>query len=258
MNTFLIKKAFFDGWDNLIGMVVQNLGYMGILMLALLALSLPEGMGLLSFLLVMGASFLLSCYTAGVDSVAYGYARYERTGWNGFKRGISTSMRHVVLDWVLNCLLSALYLFVMPFYAAYRNFFSLIILVVLFWFSVFLMIARQLYWPLHYIMEGDRPTKTLKKCFIIMFDNMGRTLFMTLYSLVCLAISLFTVGLLPGSAGIELLHQDFTKLIMLKYDYLEQHPGSDRKHLPWVDLLYDDNESIGPRSFKSMIFPWKY
>jgi hypothetical protein len=32
MTGFFIKKAFFDGWDNLISMVVHNLGFLLILL----------------------------------------------------------------------------------------------------------------------------------------------------------------------------------------------------------------------------------
>ena len=32
MTGFFIKKAFFDGWDNLISLVVLNLGYLVVLL----------------------------------------------------------------------------------------------------------------------------------------------------------------------------------------------------------------------------------
>ncbi|MCI6673164.1 MAG: hypothetical protein SPL79_03875 [Sphaerochaetaceae bacterium] len=257
MNGFLIKKSFFDGWDNLIGMVLQNLGYMGLAVLFLLVFSMPQGLEPVMVLALIALAFLKSLYAAGVNGMAYSYARYERIGWAGFKRSVSTSMRHVVLDWLLTMLVVALFTVVMPFYVSYRNLVGFFITVILFWIGLGLVLATQLYWGLHFTMEGDRPTKTLKKCFIIMFDNMGKMVFLSLFTLVDIIISIATVGLIPGMGGIDLLHQDFVKLIMLKYDYLEKHPDADRKHLPWTDLLYDDRESIGPRSLKGMIFPWK-
>ena len=66
-----------------------------------------------------------------------------------------------------------------------------------------------------------------------------------------------TMGLVPGVAGMSLAGQDAVKLLMLKYDYIEDNPDCDRKHLPWADILFDEEEKIGPRSFKNMIFPWK-
>ena len=38
---------------------------------------------------------------------------------------------------------------------------------------------------------------------------------------------------------------------------INQNPDADRKHLPWADILFDEEEKVGPRSFKNMIFPWK-
>ena len=55
----------------------------------------------------------------------------------------------------------------------------------------------------------------------------------------------------------NLASHDAVKLIMLKYDYLEENPDVDRKHLPWEDILFDEKEKVGPRTFRNMIFPWK-
>jgi len=45
--------------------------------------------------------------------------------------------------------------------------------------------------------------------------------------------------------------------MMYKYDYLEAEADADRKHIPWDELLYEERESVGNRSLKNMIFPWK-
>ena len=65
------------------------------------------------------------------------------------------------------------------------------------------------------------------------------------------------MGLVPGVAGMNLASHDAIRLLMLKYDWLEENPDADRRHLPWADILYDEEEKVGPRSFKNMIFPWK-
>ena len=39
---FFIKKAFFDGWDNLIGMVIHNLGFLLVMLALMGGLSLGE------------------------------------------------------------------------------------------------------------------------------------------------------------------------------------------------------------------------
>ncbi|MCH3906861.1 MAG: hypothetical protein LKE39_04600 [Sphaerochaeta sp.] len=294
---FFIKKVFWDGWDNLLGLVLQNLLYMVVLFALLGCLSLGAagtenasatttekatpttvvasqvekanetvkqseagqagpyfGLSVVLLCLVAG---LFAFLQAGTGAMNHAYARYERVGWAGFKRGIRTSWRHALLYWLVVLFLAALIGFVMPFYLSYGNMFGLVITVILFWVAVAFSLAIMYYYPLHFMMEGDRPLKTLKKCFIFVADNTGVSLFCALDIIVQAVISVFTVGLIPGTGGIQLTGMVAGKLLMKKYDYLEANPGADRKHLPWADLLYEENESIGPRSLKGMIFPWK-
>ena len=70
-------------------------------------------------------------------------------------------------------------------------------------------------------------------------------------------MSVFTMGIIPGITGMQLAAEDAIRLMMMKYDYLEENPEADRKHIPWEDILYDEKEKVGPRSLKNMIFPWK-
>jgi hypothetical protein len=64
-------------------------------------------------------------------------------------------------------------------------------------------------------------------------------------------------GLAPGVGGLLLGQSVALKLLMYKYDWLEENPEGDRKHVPWDELLYEERESVGHRSLKGMIFPWK-
>ncbi len=65
------------------------------------------------------------------------------------------------------------------------------------------------------------------------------------------------MGLVPGICGIMLSGQDMMKLLMKKYDWLEENPNKTKKDLNWDELLQEEKDTIGPRSLKSMIFPWK-
>jgi hypothetical protein len=42
---------------------------------------------------------------------------------------------------------------------------------------------------------------------------------------------------------------------MVKYDYLEEH--GQAKSIPWEELLEDEEDKMGRRSLRGMIFPWK-
>ena len=74
-------------------------------------------------------------------------------------------------------------------------------------------------------------------------------------------LSVFLAFLIPGLAGIALAQTNAFRLRLYKYDWLEQHtdltPKEARKHIPGGELIAEDRETLGPRSFKSFIFPWK-
>ena len=122
--------------------------------------------------------------------------------------------------------------------------------------GVFWLLASQYYLPLTLRM-GDPVRKVLKKCFIMLLDNPGFTFFMMLWSAVILACSIATALILPGISGLLFWHQDAFKLRLYKYDWLEEEKGRKSSDVPWEALFREDKDAIGPRSLKSMIFPWK-
>ena len=96
---FFIKKAFFDGWDNLISMVVHNLGYLVLLFAFFGVLSLVPS-NLPFFLVIILGTGLLSFYTAGASSASWAYA-LPAPGWSDFKRGFDfLAPRSALLDTV--------------------------------------------------------------------------------------------------------------------------------------------------------------
>jgi len=257
MTGFFIKKAFFDGWDNLISMVVHNLGFLLILLAFMGSMSLMETNGLLAAFAMVLSIGLFAFFTAGASASAWAYSKYERLGWEGFKHGIRDSWRHSLFYWLLTALDLSLILFVVPFYLSYGNVVGTLLSVILFWLFMGLSFALLYYWALFRSMPGDRPIKTLKKSFLIVFDNLPFTLFFAVYQLINLALSALLAGLAPGVTGMLLASSDAIKLMMYKYDYLEAEADADRKHIPWDELLYEERESVGNRSLKNMIFPWK-
>lgn len=255
---FFIKKAFFDGWDNLIGLVLQNLIYI-VLFGCFLATTylIDVSLGLFYALIILIA-FIVCIFVGGTSSVVYGYSNYEKETWEPFGRGIRRNIRHSLLFFFIVLVLFFIATFVIPFYISMQNTVGLILAVVLLWVFIALSMALVYYFPLMNLLPGDRPLKTLKKCFIILGDNIGFSVFFLIYNVIVVALSIGTMGLIPGVGGYMLASQDAMKLLMLKYDYLEEHPDANRRKLPWYDLLFDERDKVGPRSFKSMIFPWKY
>lgn len=255
---FFIKKAFFDGWDNLIGMILQNLIYI-VLLGCILASFLLVDISTVLFFVVFLALMLLTCiFFGGTSSTVFGYSNYQKETWEPFGKGIRRNLGHSILFFFVCAAIFFVVTVVIPFYAAIGNMIGTVVIVVLFWVVIVALLALPYYFPLMNLLPGDRPFKTLKKCFIILGDNIGFSFFFLLYNTVIVALSVCTMGLIPGVCGYMLASQDAMKLLMFKYDYLEFHPDANRRKIPWFDLLYDEKEKVGPRSLRSMIFPWKY
>ncbi len=254
---FFIKKAFFDGWDNLLGIVVQNLIYIVLLLCAIGSFMLANVSIALSIVLLAVVILAFSIALGGTAQVVKNYSEYKRETWSAFAQGIKNNIGHSLLFFGIVLFLVLLATFILPFYLAMNNMLSILLAVVLMWVAVIVLLALPYYFPLMNLLPGDKPFKTFKKCFIIVSDNMLFTFFYLIYNVFVVGISIFVMGIMPGVAGYMLGAEDAIKLIMYKYDYMEEHPDCDRHRIPWDEILYDEKEKVGPRSFKSMIFPWK-
>lgn len=255
---FFIKKAFFDGWDNLLGLVLQNLIYMVAFLGFIGALALIDTHTLLSLVLLVIVLFVTCILFGGTSETVRGYSNYEKETWEPFAKGIKRNIGHSIVFAVISLLIVFVLGFVMPFYLSMGHPVGLIIGIILFWVSAVFLFALPYYFPLMNLLPGDRPKKTLKKCFIIFSDNLLFSLFFFIYNIIVVALSIVTVGIMPGVGGYMLASQDAMKLLMFKYDWLEENPDEKGKNAPWAELLYEEKEKIGPRTLKSMIFPWKY
>ncbi len=262
MKGFFIKKAFFDGWDNLIGMVVMNIIYIALFFLGVSVVLLILSGQLLFIFALLAILFVSSLYSGAVSGAVYGYSSYKTDTWADLKAGFSRYFRHSLVTFVFSVFIISLVLDILLFtyvfdFGSAGKIIKVILICLLIWTLIFYVLCLPYFFALSSYLPGDRPLKTLKKCFIIVGDNMGFTLFFFLYNIVCFVLTCLTVGLVPGVAGMNLASHDAVRLLMLKYDYLEDNPEADRKHIPWAEILYDEEDKIGPRSFKSMIFPWK-
>ncbi len=151
-------------------------------------------------------------------------------------------------------------LVIIPFYLRLGNLFGLFISALLFWGVLITLIAMQWFMPLRSQLK-DPLMKSIKKCFLLFFDNPGFSIGMFLNTLVLIALSVFLVGLVPGFMGLLVQWNVALKLRMYKYDWIEEHPEVPVKevknHINWYDLLEYDRDTIGPRTLKNFIFPWK-
>ena len=62
-------------------------------------------------------------------------------------------------------------------------------------------------------------------------------------------------------SGITIGNTNALRILLYKYDYLEEHPElrtkKERRCIPWNELIREDKEILGPRKLRSFLFPWK-
>jgi hypothetical protein len=253
---FLIKKAFFDMWDNMFRILLMNLGYILVFaiffLLAPLFTSVPPLF--ISTLIVGIAAFAL--YTGVVSKMCAEIADYKQPGFADIPR----FLRESYASSLLLALALAAYVFVVSvafqFYGGLKSLAGPLAVALLFWVTVGWVFASQYFFPIQSRLDR-KFRKIFRKTFLIFFDNPGFSIGLFLCSLIVLVASLFTALLLPGLSSILLFWNAAFKLRLYKYDWLEQNPGASKKRIPWDALLVDDRERVGKRTLKGMIFPWK-
>ena len=78
---FLIKKVFFDIWDNLLMLVLLSLGFVAPLGLVFLSGFIGEANPAISVILLILAVLAFSMYSLGVNGVVLGYSNYKKGGF---------------------------------------------------------------------------------------------------------------------------------------------------------------------------------
>jgi len=252
---FTIKKWFFDMWDNLLHIVACNLA----MDLGLAIHLVPGGLGLpaIAGWVVAGLSILVFYVVLGTSNgITWKISKGEPFEWAGvkdsFKRGLVPSL---VLAF-LHVAIVMLSVFAWNFYASMDHFIGLVLAALIFWALVFWFMTVIWYMPFNAQMETS-VKRILRKSFLVALGNPLYSIAILIGSVLILAISIFTFTMLPGVAGMLLWHQTALKLRLYKYDWLEAHPGTPNKAIPWGELLAGENERVGKRTLKGLIFPWK-
>jgi len=253
---FFIKKSFFDGWDNLFSLVLCNLVHIALIVLfILLPISCGAGQTLTMVLVAIGV-VLMSIWQSVCTFAMTEVSDYQSVGFKATFAYLRKAWKPGLwMGLVAVALLYSLF-FGIPFYFAQKSPVGIFAGVMLFWFSLGVLLASQYYLALVARLGGGFK-KNMKKAFILTFDNIGFSFILLLCNLVCAIVSVFSFFLAPGFAGIALGCADALKLRLKKYDWLEANSSSDRRHIPWDEILEEEKELVGKRSLKGMIFPWK-
>lgn len=281
MILFLLKKNFFDGWENIINLIFPNLicdifvlaiyfGYrffrfpFSILSLVIIFLGI-------SLLVVASGAFGKNALSIAGFETAH-LSTYFKNLWSAFKDYFKFGM--IVALIVLSAVTG------IPFYIGINGFVGFMLAAILFLFILTLVLGLQWFIPLKEILKLNFK-KTFKKCFVILFDNFAFSIFMFCYVwwpyIICflvlnlksalqgnpgiLGICVALGFLLPGWSGIVLSYVNALRLRLYKYDWLDQHAdlknAKERKNIPWEALLREDSMALGKKSLRSIIAPWK-
>jgi hypothetical protein len=253
---FLIKKTFFDLWDNLFRVVLVNLGFLISAGIIFLVLPLLEFNAVLSMVFLLAGIVWCFIYLNAAARCLKNISDYGAFGFADFFHSIKPAIPAGVVMGVIVFIIWLLISIVMPFYFALDSVLGVFLAAVIFWTLVVGILALQFY-PTIAARLDQNIFKAIKKCFLIFFDNGGFCFFSLIHNLVLGALSVFLALLMPGPAGILLYMDEALRLRLMKYDWLELNPNENRRKIPWDALLIDERDRTGTRSFKNFIFPWK-
>jgi hypothetical protein len=259
---FVIKKTFYDFWDNLHRVVLINLGFIVSLGVPVFLAPLLESLPPLFWMILLGGVLWCFVYLAAAalslgavsDYGAFGFGDFFRNLKAGWPAGLVLGFLAMVL-WVLAAA-------AFPFYLGMKSPAGLFLAALIFWILAAAVLSFQFYFPLRARLDKNL-IGALKKCVLIFFDNPGFWVCVFFCGLIILGASVFLALLLPGPAGILLFLDEALRLRLLKYDWLDAHPaetsgrGRKGRRIPWDEILAVERERTGSRSLKNLMFPWR-
>jgi hypothetical protein len=271
---FLIKKSFFDLWDNLLRIILINLGFTVFLGVPVFLPGLLEAVPPLSLLVFFAGTLWCFVYLAAAALSLRAVSDYGTFGPGDFLRNLKAGWPAGVFMGTLFFLIQLVIRVVIPFYLGMNSPLGLLLTALIFWTLVICGLSLQFFFAVRARLD-TKLFKVLKKCFIILFDNPGFCIFLCVFHLAVLGIffllsflvplvlgpAMFLAFLVPGPAGLLLSLDEALRLRLLKYDWLEANPQAaeerGRRKIPWDAILIDEREKTGTRSLKNFIFPWK-
>lgn len=260
MIRLFLRKAFYSGWDNLLVLLSFNVIIIAVSVGSLFILSLLPAIPILAFLLTLAIVLALGILFMTISFIMAKIADYKTFHLKDISLGFTDGWKHGIAYGLLAYAVGTIALVTIPFYFSLASLPGFALASLMFWVLVIFLLSFQWFLPIRSRLENNF-LKALKKCFIIFFDNPGISLLLALHTLILILLSIIPIMMMPGISGIILAQNEAFRLLMLKYDWLEKQPEADfkkaKKNIPWDELLEDDDETVGHRSFRSFIFPWK-
>jgi len=256
---FLIRKNFYDLWDNMFRIILLNLGFIA-------SLSIPvfiPGIIPVQFvsIVVFSAGVFWCCiYLCAAALSVKKISDYGSFVFADFLANLKAGLPSGIAIGLIGFVIYLIARVTIPFYLEMNSLIGVLLAVIIFWAFVLALVSFQFFFAVRARLD-IKISKIVKKCFIIFFDNTGFAIFVLLHSLATFVLSLFLAFLIPGPAGILLFLDQALRLRLMKYDWLEANPDTEntrkRRVIPWDAILIAEREKTGTRSLRNFIFPWK-
>ena len=253
---FLLKKTFFDLWDNILKIILINLGFIVSFSFPVFIPALLVKIPVLSICAMIIGIFWCTVYPSAAALSLKTISDYGSFGFIDFFKNLKTAWpaglvlgSFVFLGYILIAV-------AIPFYINMSSMTGLLLGAVIFWTLIAAILTFQFFLAIRARLDFNI-VKIIKKCFIISFDNPMFCVFSLFHNLLVSVLSIPMAFLFPGPAGILLFLDEGLRLRLLKYDWLEANPDSVRRKIPWDIILMEEREKTGERSLKNFFFPWK-
>jgi len=252
---FLIKKNFFDTWDNIFKIALLNLGFIASFTITVFIPSFIP-LQLLEMIALFAGFLWCFIYLAAAALSLKNISDYGSFGFSDFFANFKSAWSTGLVMGAMSFFAYALVTLVIPFYLAFESMLALMLAALLFWAFLTAVLALQFFFAVRFRLETSI-RGAIKKCFIFFFDNPMFCIFSLIHSLFALLLTIPLAFLVPGPAGILLFLDEGLRLRLLKYAWLEANPEANRRKILWDSLLAEEKEKTGTRSLKNFIFPWK-
>ncbi|MBF0280113.1 MAG: hypothetical protein HQM13_20105 [SAR324 cluster bacterium] len=256
MFLFMIKKIFFDWWDNFFIIFLFNLGYLVVLALIFSIPSPFSEYTFLSFLFLFLKCEVFFVYTGLIARMTKDISDYQTPDFSIIFQYFKQTCKNSFLFGGMIAYFLFTFSLLIPFYKQATSFWQVMLIWFYFWTVIGIFLIIQWFFPLEARLEAGF-AKTLKKSLLFFLDNSFFSLGLSIGGVLILLISLGTGFLIPGIATVMLGFNVAVKLRLYKYDYLETSPNARRNAIPWEDLLLNDRETVGKRTIRGLLFPWK-
>jgi hypothetical protein len=256
-------------WDNILTIIIMNIIFI-ILFVAgfaieygiifILDLFITDTNTFIALVLSHFIHLPLVClffvYAGAVSCVTKDIADYKKPRVKDFFAYVIKTYKSSLVFGILNFVI-LFFLFIAGIYYldTMDNLINPLIFFFLAWLFMFWFSASQYFFALQSMFD-KKVKKNIKKMILLFFDNTGFTLFTLLFgTIIILGVSVLTIFMLFSFSTVLLWYNVALKLRMYKYEYLEKNPHANRRKIPWKTLLMEEENMVGKRSFKSLLFP---